>query len=342
MPRSIPITALIRFVPGLLSALAIGSAPQAVGQSPFEQQRPPQAPLEHPVKADASIMADARWTYHLGLNQTIATQRQTQDRHDDGPMETTRLVQNATVTLRVVSIDPGSGVATVEARFERLLVVAGVDDSQSEFRWSAGSEAAEPATGIDRLLTALAGATLTARVSPRGSVRGVIGYDAVHEALKENPEIDQSAMGLFAPSAIGSTLELLWKPGEIAGSPRNVGDAWTSVRRATLGHVGGVAVEHAFKIDRIEDGVLKAQSVASLRLTPPSEAPSAGAPVIELLRDEGRMKIAWDLARGCSLSVSERLDLGALWSLGQVSLGVTMRTERSVALDTPPAGTKHP
>lgn len=341
MPRSIPITAPVRLVFGLIAALTIGITPSAVGQSPFEQ-RPPQDPLDHPVEADASIKADARWTCHFGLNQTIATQRQTPARHDDGPMETTRLIQNATVALRVVSIDPESGVATVEARFERLLVVAGVDDSQSEFRWSAGSEAPEPATGVDRMLTALVGATLTARVSHRGSVRGVVGYDEVLEVLKADPEIDHSAMGMFAPSAIGSTLELLWKPGEVDGSPRNVGDVWTTVRRASLGHVGGVAVEHAFKVDRIEDGVLKAQSEASLRLLPPSEAPSAGAPVIELLRDEGRMKIAWDLTRGCSASVSERLDLGALWSLGQVRLGVTMRTERSVSLDAPPAGTKHP
>ena len=341
MHRSALIAVPTRFAAKFAAVLILVVAPPALGQNPFEQ-REPQAPLEHPVEVAASIKADGQWTYHFGLNQTITTQPRTEDRRDAGPLVTTRLIQNATIELRVVSIDPESGMATIEARFERLLVVTGANDLQSEFRWSAGSPAKEPATALDRLLTTLAGSTLTARVSPKGSVRGVVGYEAVNEAIDADPEVDRSALGLFAPSAIGSTLELLWKPGEVSGASRNVADAWSSARRASLGQIGGVEVEQALRVDRIEEGVLKAQGEASLRLLSPAEAPSPGAPAIELVGSGGRMKITWDLARGCSVSASERLDLGALWSLGPARLGVTMRSERSVALESPPVGTMRP
>ena len=323
----------------IVTLLAAGAAPPAFGQHPFEQHEP-QEPLEHPVEVAVSIKADDRWTCRFGLNQTITTWRQTEDRRDDGPPETTRLIQNATIAPRVVSIDEETGTPTIEARFERLLVIAAADDRQTEFRWSTGSTNKEPNTALESLLTTLATSTLTARVSPSGAVRGVVGYDGVNEAIQASPEVDRSALGLFAPSAISSTLELVWKPGAVSGTNRNVLDQWNNVRRASLGQIGGVAVEQSLEVERIEEGILEARGKIALRLLSPADPPSASVPTIEMVHHGGQMKIAWDLARGCSASASERLELDALWALGPVKLGVTMRSERSVALDTPPIGTK--
>lgn len=326
-------------VAALMVLLAI--ALQAIAQPPFER-REAQAPLESPVEVAVRIEAGSAWTYHFGLNQTSTRQKQTEDRQDDGPLLTSLLIQNATVSLRVTEIDEETGTATVEATFDRLLTILGDDDGQREFRWAAGDQKREQSTDLGRLLAALTGSTLTAKVSSRGSVRGVVGYDEVNAVLEEYPEADSVAMGLFAPAAIRSTLELIWKPGEVSGASRNVQDTWESDRRASLGAVGGVAVSQALTVDRIEEGVLTATGKASMRSLPPREAAGAGVPTIDVLMNEGRMKISWDLNKGCAASASERLDIGAFWTLGGAHLGMTMRSERSAALDVPPAENRKP
>jgi len=324
-----------------LTPLILSAASKAPGQHPFEQ-RPPQAPLEHPVSVNARIGAGDRWTYHFGLNQTTTTQRQADDGRDAGSLETTRLIQNATVALRVVSVDAQTRTATIEATFERLLVVTGDDQEQTEFRWSKDGAVDDPGTDLDRVLTALATSTLTARVGRSGDVRGVAGYGRVIEAIDASPGFDRSALGLLAPSAIGSTLGLIWTPGSVSGASRNVTNVWTSARRASLSQIGAVSVTQELEVERIEDGVLKAGGEATLRLLPPSDPPGPGAPTIELLEQGGRMLISWDLDRGCSASASERLDFEAVLSLGPARLGVTMRSERSAALDAPHAEPTNP
>jgi len=325
-----------------LAALVFATAPAAIGQPPFER-REPQAPLEQPVEVAAQINPGDTWTYHFGLNQTSTRQKLTPERENDGPLQTFMLIQNATVTLRVAEIDEESGTASIEASFDRLLTIQGTDEGQREYRWASGDTPAEPATDLARLLSALTGSTLTARVSARGSVRGVVGFDAVNAVLAEHPEADRAALGLFAPAAIEQTLGMLWQPAGVSGAERNVQDTWSSDRRASLGHAGGIAVEHTLTVDRIEDGILKASGTTELRALPPQETQSgAGIPEIDLIRGTGKARISWDLDRGCAASASERLDLEAVWTLGPANLGVTMRSERSAALDVPPKGTRKP
>lgn len=331
--------------PIALAALALGASP-SLAQPPFEQ-RPPQAPLDEPVEAAPLITAQSAWTCRFGMNSVIATQPMTGAWEADGPAETRRLIQNAVVNLRVIDLDADSGTATVEASFERLLIVRGIDDHQEEFRWNAAgddpSDVAE--TGLERLGLALSRSTLVAKVGRDGTVRGVTGFDSINEAIgsgEDDEDADPTALGLFAPNAIGSTLELLWKPSGVTADPRNIGDEWSSGRRISLGPAGMVAVEQSMAIDRIEDGILTASGDPSLRLIPPADEPSAGAPKPELVHQDGKVRLAWDLGKGCTESASERLDLGFRWTLGPVHLGVTMRNERSMSLDGPPKGRPKP
>jgi len=329
------------FLPLALVPLMADAAPPAFGQRPPEQ-RQAQDQAARPVEIAVRIKPDDEWTYQLGLNQLVTLQPQTDDRLADGPPETSRLIQNAMITLRVISIDEQSGAATIEAGFDRLEVVVGSDDQQSEFLWSADLPGKTPETDLDRMLTALATSTLTIKVSPGGAVRGIVGYESVNEAIEAAPDVDVSALGMLGPSAMDSTLELIWKPGAISGAKRELRDEWTQRHRMSLGPIGGVAMGRRLAIDRIEDGILHADGEVTLRLLPPADASGAGAPVFDLLHEEGQMTIAWDLARGCSASVSDRLDLSAQLTLGPANLGMRLRFERSATLKTPPPKIRDP
>jgi len=324
---------------GICAICALGAV--ALAQPPFER-RPPQEPLERPVVVETRIEADSRWKCSFGLSQTITTQAQTEDWADDGPLETTLLVQNATLALEVVTLDQETGVATIEARFQRLLVVSGEGDTQREFRWDADDANPEPEHDTDALLTALAGSVITARVSRRGAVRGVTGYEDVREIIENRPGADPAAMGLFGPASIGQSLQMIWRPAGVAGAERNIGDSWPHERRAGLGAIGGFGVRQDMRVERIEDGILKARGTVEIHPLPPAEPPSPDVPEVELIHTDGRVLVEWDIEQGCTKSASERLDVGAKWSFGPARLGLTLRSERSVSLAAPPTERRGP
>ncbi len=315
----------------LLALAALTIMAPASGQHPFEK-REPQPPLAEPVHPAASISEGDAWTVDFGFNQVITRQRQTADWEPDGPLRNNRLIQNATLSCKVESIDEESGVATISADFERLLIIRGDDEQQREFRWKTGDAPAGNDDPASKVFAALSTATLTAKISPTGRVRGVTGYDDVLSALESGSEQDRAMLGIFSQASFGSQLEMIWRSGDLAGVPRNVPDQWTTTRIASLGPVGSIRIEQANEIQRIEEGKIKAEGEITLTVAKPAEPAGAGAPSIELIHEDGKGKTVWNLEKGRVDSASERLDIGARWSLGEAHLGFTMRTERSLAV----------
>lgn len=315
----------------LLALAAVFAIAPASGQHPFEK-REPQAPLAEPVHPEVSIAEGDTWTVSFGFNQIITRQRETADWEPDGPLRTNRLIQNATMTCRVESIDAETETATITATFDRLLIVRGDDDHQREFHWKTGDDPIAGGDPASKMLAALTASTLTARVSHSGRVRGVTGYDEALAVLESGSDEDRQTLGMFSPASFGSALEMIWRAGDLVAEPRNVRDQWTTTRLASLGPVGGIRIEQAHEIQRIEKGTIKSESEISLTVAEPAEAPGPGAPTIELVHEDGQGRTVWNLERGRIDSASERLDIGARWSLGESHLGFTMRTERSVAV----------
>jgi len=245
--------------------------------------------------------------------------------------ETGALIQTAHVALEGVGVEE-DGSLLVRGRFDQLTSVWRRDGTQLEFSWSRQDDAdptpseepTTPAEAFEVIFAGLAARPFEARVSPSGVVVSLSGVMADAVAAKTGL-LDVNAVGMFRPARLAAMLGPIF---DAASLPMHRPQPWTSKRREALGRAGAVEIVTAWVPHVGDDSAVSAQGSITVRALEPTEA-SAGQPAVEIIRAQGNGELEWSPTTGLGLW-SETLTLGTRWTIGDLTVGLSQRSERTV------------
>lgn len=272
--------------------------------------------------------------YAVSLN--VLTLKEGADQTEMG-----RIAQTAHLTLHAARAEE-DGSLIIEGRFDRLTTFWRRGDTQYEFTWTRpdadadAAPAAEPDNDKEEADTpaslfaaahdALVKSPFELRVSSAGEILGVRGLAAL--GVVRMGKGDPAMLGMLRPRLFAEALGPIWDAAG-AGAISKVGDTWKTERRVDLAPAGAILLLTRWSADSAGDGVLAASGIPEARVEAPDH-PSPSQPTMEIVRSGGSAGLEWSLTDGRLISWDESLDLGVRWTIGDLKIGLSQRSKRSL------------
>ncbi len=244
---------------------------------------------------------ELRWRFEKG--QTLVYKSTRKDlRTSGGRAAETDLSSTFSWTVAEVAAD---GTASVDARF---LAVAFYASQPAPYEYDSEKDKVPPPGGPGATLARLVGQAFTLKISPRGRVTEVKGFDRIVEAMaKELPEGPAGEAGRqamkqsFSDEAFRAAMDQM--SSSLPEGPVAVGDAWTGDFKTAMPGAGALHYALASKLVDLRDGDARIEQEIRIEFKPEGASPVA-------IRDaKGKAVSVFSSRRGRFLSQKSSLEM---------------------------------
>ncbi|MBI2932111.1 MAG: hypothetical protein HYY16_10715 [Planctomycetes bacterium] len=164
-------------------------------------------------------------------------------------------------TMETKEVDE-KGAGTIEIKYDRVKVkMSGMMeveyDSDAPKKGEGEDDHADPAAMMAKVWGAMVGASVTAKMSPKGEILEVKGFDKLMDSIVERFGDDQPGMGemlkeMYNEDQMKQMMQLSY--GILPGKPIGKGDTWETKGKFALPGMGEMGLENKATLKEIREG----------------------------------------------------------------------------------------